>query len=422
MKKVLIITYYWPPSGGSGVQRWLKFAKYLPQFGWQPYVFTPENPSFEVKDQSLVNDIPKEVEVYKLPIWEPYGLINKFKGKGNQQSDLVKKKKKGLLANALLWIRGNLFIPDPRRFWVKPAAKVLEDLISSNGIDVIVTTGPPHSMHLIGLKLKKKLDIKWVADFRDPWTQWGLLESFHMSKLAWSRHQKLEQKVLQQADEIVTVSKFYAEGLKKLAGKDIDVITNGFDDEEFKSQEKTEPESFIIRHIGVVDEQRNPRPVLSAIKSLAQKGIDCPLEFVGNVNEALKEEVKADVELKKLVSFKPYVPHSEVLRLYRESAVLLSLPMNAANSKGNIPGKIFEYLAAQRPILSLGDLSGDTAQIINQTGAGVAVAENDITGIEKALLKLQNEYESGNKNADADISDFTRRNLTEKLVKVLERS
>ena len=174
MKKVLVITYYWPPSGGSGVQRWLKFTKYLPATGWQPVVFTPENPSFEVKDYSLEKDISAEVEVIKLPIWEPYKFFQKLKGKGSQQSDLVKSSKAGFFSKLMLWLRGNLFIPDPRRFWIKPSIKVLGDILSSNEIDTVITTGPPHSMHLIGLKLKQKFNVKWVADFRDPWTTWLL--------------------------------------------------------------------------------------------------------------------------------------------------------------------------------------------------------------------------------------------------------
>lgn len=420
MKKVLVITYYWPPSGGSGVQRWLKFTKYLPDFGWQPLVFTPENPSFEVKDESLVNDVSDEVEVINLPIWEPYGLVNKLKGKGNQQSDLIKKKKKSLLAKMLLWIRGNCFIPDPRKFWVKPAVKVLEDLIVSNEIDVIITTGPPHSMHLIGHKLKQKLDVKWVADFRDPWTQWGLFQNFNMSQLAWSKHKKLEQKVLRDADEVITVSHHYAEGLKELYQRDVHVITNGFDEAEFESVANIKPDKFVIRHLGVVDEHRNPWPLLNAVEKLAAQNVQINIEFVGNVNETLKAEIRERKELAGSVEFKPYVPHSEVLTLYRKSAVLLSLPMNAENAKGNIPGKIFEYLAAQRPILAIGDTSGDAARIVKETGAGIIVEESDHEGIMNALLTMKKNFEDGKENMPSAIEKYTRKNLTARLAEVLD--
>nr|MCU0397817.1 glycosyl transferase [Cyclobacteriaceae bacterium] len=214
-KKVLIITYYWPPSGGSGVQRWLKFVKYLPQFGWQPYVYTPENPSFEVKDETLLKDIPIEAEVIKLPIWEPYSMFNRLtllaggKEKSSNRNEPEVKPSSGFQRLAT-WVRANLFIPDPRIFWIKPSVRFLHDFLKERKIITIITTGPPHSMHLIGLKLKKKNpDLNWIADFRDPWTEWGLWEKFGTGAWAMRRHRKLEHKVLISADHVVSVTPFY---------------------------------------------------------------------------------------------------------------------------------------------------------------------------------------------------------------------
>jgi len=379
MKKVLIITYYWPPSGGSGVQRWLKHTKYLPEFDWQPVVFTPENPSFEVKDESLLADISPETEVIKLPIWEPYQLINKLKGKGSQQTDLVKKNKRSFFSKLMLWIRGNFFIPDPRRFWVKSAVTVLKDMISSNNIDVVITTGPPHSMHLIGQKLKKHTEVKWVADFRDPWTQWELFDNFYLSSWARKRHKKLELSVLKQADAVLSVSKHYASDLEALGGRKVEVITNGFDQAEFEKVPDSKPDKFIIRHIGVVDELRDPRPILHALKQLVDKGdMDIQFEFVGNINQTLRAEIAEDDILNSVVDFKPYVPHNEVISLYKSSAVLLLVLANSRISIGNIPGKLFEYLASRRPVLVVGNTKGDSAEIVKNTNAGLAVERNDI--------------------------------------------
>lgn len=421
MKKVLIITYYWPPSGGSGVQRWLKFTKYLPEYGWQPFVFTPENPSFEVKDSSLERDISPEVEVIKLPIWEPYSIVEKFKGKGSQQSDLVRTKKKSLFNRFLLWVRGNFFIPDPRVFWVKPAVKVLEDIIASNDIDVIITTGPPHSMHLIGLKLKKKLGIKWVADFRDPWSKWDLLDRFYLSGLARSRHETLEKQVLMSADRVIAVSDHYANELAEIGGKSVTVITNGFDEEEFSTvPEELVPTSFIIRHIGVVDELRDPRPCLKALKALAEDGYPYNIEFIGNVNKSLKAEVQQDNVLKDLVSFKPYVPHAEVLKVLRQSAVLLLILAHSKNASGNIPGKLFEYMAAGRPVLAIGSTSGDSAGIIRKAEAGFICENDDIEGIKAAIKQLDQEFKTGKMNKSRQISQFSRRNLSKKLANILD--
>jgi glycosyltransferase involved in cell wall biosynthesis len=419
MKKVLVITYYWPPSGGSGVQRWLKFTKYLPDLGWQLFVFTPENPSFEVRDQSLKADISSEVEVIKLPIWEPYSLIERFKGKGSQQSDLVKKKKKSLISKALLWLRGNLFIPDPRIFWVKPAVKVLEDLIAANGIDLIITTGPPHSMHLIGLKLKKKTGIKWLADFRDPWSKWDLFDSFYLSVMAKRKHKALEKRVLKAADAVISVSKHYAAELAQIGARNVEVVTNGFDEEEFLAVPDQPIDEFIIRHIGVVDELRDPRPCLYALRTLAEEGNSYKIEFIGNVNQALKEEVLNDPVLKELVSFGPYVPHSEVVKIYKSSAVLLLVLANSQNAPGNIPGKLFEYLASGRPVLAIGSTTGDSAGIIHDAGAGVVCEYSDVQGIKRAIKQLHQEFVAGRSTESRQIGRFSRRALTKRLSEIL---
>jgi hypothetical protein len=213
-KKVLVIAYYWPPSGGSGVQRWLKFVKYLPQFDWKPYVFTPENPSFTIKDESLNKDVPAEAVVIRYPIWEPYEAFAKVSGvfgskKTFSPADVVKKNK-SLFQKISTWVRGNFFIPDPRMFWVKPSVKFLKTYLVENNIGTIITTGPPHSMHLIGHELKKlRPSIKWIADFRDPWSEWQLLDSLMVTKVVRKKHQQLELKVLTCADEVITATPYF---------------------------------------------------------------------------------------------------------------------------------------------------------------------------------------------------------------------
>jgi glycosyltransferase involved in cell wall biosynthesis len=273
-KKVLIITYYWPPSGGSGVQRWLKFVKYLDREGWDTLVFTPENPSFTVQDPSLQKDVPPKTEVLRLPIWEPYKLFQRLSGvAGNKKnvapSDFITTGKKSFFQSVSSWVRGNLFIPDPRVFWVKPSVTFLSDLIVSNNIDKIITTGPPHSIHLIGLELKKKHpSLKWVADFRDPWSEWDILDTLSLTSLARTRHKKLEYQVLKHADRVVTIAPFHVRRFTALGGRPVDLITNGFDTDDFKGIVKRRTEHFTIRHIGVVDELRDPRPFMNAVARL----------------------------------------------------------------------------------------------------------------------------------------------------------
>ncbi len=419
MRKVLIITYYWPPSGGSGVQRWLKFAKYLPEFGWEPIIVTPENPSFINTDETLVKEA-SGMEVLKLPIWEPYRLVNKLKRGPSHQKDVVLTGKMTLSQKVAAWIRGNLFIPDPRKFWIKPTYKFLKDFIPESDIHTIITTGPPHSLHLIGLKLKRKLGVKWVADFRDPWSEWDVLETFRLSSLAWRHHRSLERRVLMNADQVISVGWQMDKDLKRLGAHSSHVITNGFDPDDFQTEQKVTAESnrLIIRHIGSIDDQRNPRPFLALLKDLNPPHSGIEVEFVGNINPNLQNYVEKDPFLKELVSFRDYVPHSEVIDLYKSTGLLLLVLAHSKSSKLNITGKIFEYVASGTPVLGLGDPGGDAAQVLKDSGGGRVFDPSDNTGILEFLNKVvTGEIKGSEMKAD---SEFSRKTLTEKLVTILE--
>ncbi|MBY0432886.1 MAG: glycosyl transferase, partial [Cyclobacteriaceae bacterium] len=319
-KKLLIITYYWPPSGGSGVQRWLKFVKYLPSFGWQPFVFTPENPSFELRDDSLMKDVPVEAEVIRLPIWEPYQLFKKvasLSGKKDlKQIDMVATGKRSWFQRISSWVRCNLFIPDARIFWVKPSLEFLSDFLKSNEINTVITTGPPHSLHLIGLKLKKlQPSLCWVADFRDPWSEWDVLDSFSLSGFARKKHQRLEREVLQTADKVITIAPYHVQRLEQLGGRKVELITNGFDESDFAGIVRIKTSKFTIRHIGMVDELRDPRPFMTAVKQLGLEkpefGNAIKIEFIGAVNSAFRSYVVSDSVLSVFTEFSPPVPHAE---------------------------------------------------------------------------------------------------------------
>ena len=244
MKKILIVTYYWPPFSGSGVQRWLKFAKYLPSFNWQPFIYTPKNPYIKSNDFSLMNDIPKDVQIWKTKIWEPYKLRNLFfKKKLPNQSEGIISNQKTYKNRILNWIRGNFFIPDPKVFWVKPSVKFLINKIKENNISHIITTGPPHSMHLIGLMLKEHFPhLKWIVDFRDPWTDYDMLEDFYLTESSTKKHHKLEKCVIQNADVILSVSETWCEKLKKMGASKIYLLTNGYDSSDFTSTKKNNAE------------------------------------------------------------------------------------------------------------------------------------------------------------------------------------
>jgi len=427
-KKVLIITYYWPPSGGSGVQRWLKFVKYLSSMGWEPIVFTPENPSFTIRDESLQKEIPDSVEVIKLPIWEPYDIFftfSRFFGKkAIRQSDFISAEKKSLFQKISIWIRGNFFIPDARIFWVRPSVNFLEEFIKSNEIETVITTGPPHSIHLIGLQLKKKINtLKWIADFRDPWSEWDLLDTLSLTSIARRVHQKKERKVLTSADRIITIAPFHVTRLEELSGRKVDLLTNGFDVDDFASVKRKRTSQFTLRHIGMVDELRDPRPILQSVRELCEIETGfaekIKVEFIGNVNSAFRKYVADDRVLKSVVSFRDTIPHDQLLQLYGETDVQLLVLAHTTIAPGNLPGKLFEYLASGNSILGIGPTHGDAAIVLKETNAGIILERVDHDGIKDALMKFYSRWRDGNDSTQRDVSVYSRENLTRQLVSLL---
>jgi len=420
MKKVLIITYYWPPAGGSGVQRWLKFTKYLPKYDWKPIVYTPENPYFEVKDEALLDDIPFESEVWKTPIWEPYTLKDKFFGKGERsQSAGVISNKKSLKNKVLNWMRGNVFIPDPKIYWVKPSVKVLLKKIKEEGIEHIVTTGPPHSMHLIGLGLKKAMpNLKWIADFRDPWSELDLLDEFHLSKSSIKKHKKLEREVLETADVTLTVSETWVEDLKRLGGGRVELITNGYDAADFELKPKTN-DNFIIGHYGLLNHLRNPKNLWKALADLCDENtaFNAKLEihFSGNIDGEVMAEIESYPQLKEKVKQLGYLSHAEVLAEYNKASVLLLLLFNSKSGIGNYPGKIFEYFAAKRSVLAFGPENSDAEKLIEKINTGMYFSY-DRKNLKNEILALFNNENYFNFEST---EKFSREKLTKELSDLL---
>ena len=427
-RKVLIVTYYWPPSGGSGVQRWLKFVKYLPSFGWQPYVFTPENPSFEIRDDTLIKDIPAEAEVIRFPIWEPYGLFRKIShltgSKAPGQSDMVTTGRRTMFQSITAWIRGNLFIPDARIFWVKPSVEFLDDFLKSNSINTIITTGPPHSLHLIGLKLKKKNPgLRWIVDLRDPWSEWDLLDNLSLTTWARSKHKRLEREVLQQADRVITIAPFHVEQFEKWGGRKVDLVTNGFDRGDFTGIRRIKTSLFTIRHIGMVDELRDPRPFMEALKQLMHEqpeiATQSKLEFIGSVNAAFRAFVAEEVSLSSITTFSDPLPHDELIKTYGETDMQLLVLAHTALAPGNLPGKMFEYLASGNFILGIGPEQGDAANILKNTQAGEIVDRENIPRMKELVIQRFRAWQGNVPEVERNVEAFSRKNLTEKLVSLL---
>ena len=392
-KKVLIITYYWPPAGGPGVQRWLKFVKYLPEFGVEPIVYCPENPSYPLLDDNLVKEVSDKITIIKQPIFEPYQWASLFSKKKTKTiaSGLINTKKQSLVEKLLLYIRGNYFIPDARKFWVKPSVKYLSKYIQDNAIETIITTGPPHSLHLIGLELKKQLNINWIADFRDPWTTIG----YHDTKIEF----------------------------KAITDKPINVITNGFDDVITKSLSLDT--KFTLSHIGSLLTGRNPKVLWDSLAELIKENNDFKANFELKLIGAVSEDVLASINesgLEKHVNVLGYVSHEEAQIQQRISQVLLLIEIDSPITKCIIPGKLFEYLQSNRPILGFGPEKADFKAIISETNTGSSFGYG---AKEKELIKTKisscfETYQKGNLKANGiGIQQYHRKNLTQLLASYL---
>jgi len=430
-KKILIITYYWPPAGGPGVQRWLKFAKYLPEFGWKPIIFTPENPSYPLLDESLVKDVPEALEIIKTKIWEPYQLAEKLnksnkKFKAGQFDVGPHQSWKSKLS---IWVRGNFFIPDARVFWVKPSTQFLEHYLKENKIDVVVTSGPPHSLHLIGLNLKKKLpNLKWIADFRDPWTEISYYKHLKLTKSSDKKHRQLESAVFKTADIILATSYTDAENFRK-NGANAVCITNGFDKTDSSqipksSNTNTLKSKFTLSYIGVLEQLRNPGNLWKALDDLLKINADFAdnfsLKFVGRIDDKILHEIE-NSSLKNSIVNLGYLSHDKAINEMQSSDILLITNFPNESSRGIIPGKIFEYLATGKQIISFGPDRADVSKILDETHAGKHFSYTDCEKIKEYILEKFNLWKNGNLLENTEnIEQFSRKNLTKKLAEILE--
>lgn len=429
-KKILIITYYWPPAGGPGVQRWLKFAKYLPDFGWKPIIYTPENPSYPLLDETLMKDVPENIEMVRTKIWEPYQLAEKL-NKSNKkfkagQFDVGKNQ--SWKSKLSIWVRGNFFIPDARVFWVKPSVTFLEKYLKENKIDTIVTSGPPHSLHLIGLGLKNKMpDLKWVADFRDPWTEISYYKHLKLTKSSDKKHRQLESAVFKNADITLATSYTDAENFRK-AGANAFCITNGYDESDSgkkaKGQNLQNGQAFNLSYIGVLEQLRNPENLWKAldelIKENAEFAADFKLKFVGRIDDKILHSIE-NSSLKNHILNLGYLAHGKAVEEMQNSDMLLITNFPNEASKGIIPGKIFEYLASGKQILSFGPDKADVSKILEETQAGKHFSYQDTENIKKFILEKYELWKNDSLIENTQhIEQFSRKNVTQQLTEVLK--
>ncbi|MGC6284056.1 MAG: glycosyltransferase family 4 protein [Polaribacter sp.] len=396
----------------------MKFVKYLPEFGVEPIVYCPENPNYLKTDETLLQEVSNEVTILKVPVTD----VSKFALR-------PKKKSTSGVANAtnnklLSFIRGNFFTPDAKVLWVNPSVEFLTNYLTENPVDVIISTGPPHSMHLIAQKLKESFGIPWMADFRDPWTDLYYNKDFYQLGFAKRKNNRLEERVLKTADMVVTVGN----ELKKYFDRfnsNVEVITNGYDDE-VDNYEKIElSHKFSLSYIGLLPKSSLPTNLLIAIQRLIEEkpefNNDIELNFVGDIHESVSALV-SELGLSEYTNFLGYVPHNEAIKYQKSAWVLLVIIPNVEGNKGIITGKVFEYMAANRPILALGPTDGDLQTILNDSNAGTVIDYDDLDKIKSVLIDLYTKFKNRKLAiVSQGVEKYHRRNLTKQLATIIKQ-
>jgi len=422
MKKVLIITYYWPPSGGAGVQRWLKFAKYLPEFGWQPVILTvdPEYASYPQRDESLISEVDPECLVFTTKSFELYNFYKLISGKKEvPYGGFANDSKEGLLQKLSKFFRGNFLLPDPRKGWNKYALKRAVELIRQFDIDTVVTTSPPHSTQLIGLKLKQKFNIKWIADLRDPWTDIYYYNQFMHTALASKIDKQYERKVVENADLLITVSedvkRIFAEKSKLPIAAKTMVIPNGFDEDDFRIEEVPAETKMIITYTGTISEVYDVDCLLKALCLLEEDlKSQILIRFVGKVPPSVEQKFR-NTQLE--IEMVGYVDHPKSIEYLLRSDLLLLVIPKVKNNKGILTGKFFEYLASQKPILAIGPTDGDLAKIIQETQCGRLFDYSDQEGMVNFIQDRLNHRSFLPNNEIA--AEYSRKQLTRRIAGLL---
>jgi len=432
MKKVLIITYYWPPSGGPGVQRILKFVKYLPDFGWQPYILTPKYGEFPAIDHSLADEIPNSCEVTKTGIFEPgklYKVLTRMeRSQAIPVAVLAETDNLSFTKKVTSWLRANLFIPDAKIGWLPFAINKGQQIIKQHNIDIIYSSSPPPTTHLIAQKLARRFGIKWVADFRDPWTDIHYYKNLSRLQVTQNFDRKLERSVLDSANWITSVSKTYIQNYKKKVSHNrFSFLPNGFDANDLKEINfDIYPDKFRISSMGTINNERNPETLFQAVKKILSSNPEIAKHLEINLIGIVAPSVEADIKkygLGKFVQKTSYLPHLDALKKMAEAWILLLPINNVVNDLGILTGKLFEYIGSGKTILGFGNPKVDAATVVREVKAGEFFQYSDIEGTERFLLKQFKLWKKGElekKNNKSLIKKYERKQITKELVEIFE--
>ena len=435
MKRVLVISYYWPPTGGSGVQRWVKFAKYLPSEGWQPVIYTPENPEQLAVDASLEAEVPAEAEIIRRHIVEPYELYKKMLRKSGHSKEAVEvnpvnAQNKSFLQKIAMWVRGNLFLPDPRCLWIGPSVRFLKKYLKEHPVDLIVSTGPPQSMHLIGMRLAEETGLPWIADFRDPWTKIFYFKHLSMTRWTENWHRKMEKKVLDEASAVVAVSPLVQQDFQVMTQTPVELITNGFDECDFHDDPLAMAAGgpdmpFTITHTGLFAADGNPTVLWDVLAEKCMKDAkfrkQLKIHLIGKTDEQIIKAINA-AGLSENLHDMGYQPHARAIDEQRKASLLILPLRKEPEYKAVLPGKLFEYLASWRPVLGIGQPDGAMSMILKDTQAGTVIDWEDRNAMRQHIDNCWEMHLKGElKASNGDISRFSRINLTHRMAQLFEK-
>jgi glycosyltransferase involved in cell wall biosynthesis len=423
MKKVLVITYYWPPAGGPGVQRVLKFVKFLPRYGWNPVVLTVRQGEYMAIDESLADEVSEDLSIYRTETSEPFSLYKKLLGKKNDSTIpnliLTEKSSTSMIQALAKWVRTNLFIPDARLGWIPHIVRHGMKIIAEEKPDLIFSSSPPHSLQLGAMKLARKSKIKWIADFRDLWYDLDIFyEHNRRNSISAAIDGYLERKVLSRADGITTASPYYIELFSpKVSGKvPFRSIVSGFDGSLFpKKSLKPDSREFTIVYAGTLSESRIPHVLLDVLSNFKSKSpVSIKLKLIGSICEQMKKQVKRK-QLEGITEYIAYKPHTVLIRDLRRAAMLLMVIDDVPHNVGLVAGKIFDYLGARRPILVIGPPESEVAKIIRETNSGITLDYWDNEGVKQFLSEMIDSWQEDNTPFSFHVESYEKQSLTKEL-------
>jgi glycosyltransferase involved in cell wall biosynthesis len=416
MLRLLVFAYYFPPAGGAGVQRVTKWVKYLQEFGVHPTVVTLRSGAYPQLDHSLVQDVPSDVEVVRTAALDPFGLYARITGRSRVEAVAARTDDVGRGGSwperIARWSRANLFVPDARIGWVPYAVGTGLRLIRRERPDAILTSGPPHSVHLTGRILQARTGVPWIADFRDPWTDIHYYDDLPRTDAARAVDARLERGVLQSAAMVATVSPSWADMLATRAQRSVEVIENGYDPADFTAPVPERDGRFTVVHVGSLYASRDPSALWQAVATLPA---DACARMVGRVGESVRTSAERwGVQ----VEWIPYLPHLDAVEEMRQATVLILSTEPHAQEAGHVTGKLYEYLASGRPVVGLGDTEGDAARLLTATGAGRMFEREDVDGFTAHMQGLYRRWRDGHPLAGADpeqAAAYSRRAQTGRL-------